>query len=810
MAPPAPEPRDLLSLAIGDHQAGRLVQAAAGYRQVLLTSPNHAEALRLLGLIALQSGDLTNGVALIGRSVAANPANPWAHNSLGEAYRMRNERGLAADCFRRAISLKPDFIEAYNNLGQVHVADHRYAEAAAVYQKLLEHRPDDAGAHFELGTIHLHRLQANEARAHFDEALRLKPAYAEARNNLGKALQLEGNLDRAFECYRTAAAEKPDFALPHFNIGMVLQEREQFAAAREAYRMALTIDPLLADAHSRMGAAFHAEARYADARACYERALALRPNEASLHLNIGNTWFVERRLAEAETSYRNALNADPKLAQTYVNLGYLYRQQGDMPAASRNFSEALVRNPDLAEARWAFTMSKLPLVYGLGESPEAARIEFAKALDELDSWFTGDRVAGGHQAVGSQQPFYLAYQEKNNVALLRQYGDLCARLMRHWWGRQGLTVPSATAVDGRKIRVGVVSAQIGDHSVWNAIGKGWVRHMDRDRFSLHLFHLGQTRDAETAFVRAHAAHFEQSAHGLRGWVDAILGQAPDVLLYPEIGMDPMTSKLASLRLATVQAATWGHPETSGLPTIDYYLSAEGMEPAGAHANYREKLVLLPHLGCCYKPLELPDVDVDFAAMGVAPDIPLMLCPGTPYKYAPQHDTVLVAIARAMHRCQFVFCNDPVAGVSARLRERLAAEFTAAGLDPGAHLVFIPWQPRPAFRRLLARADVYLDTIGFSGFNTVMQALECALPVVTMEGHFLRGRFGSGILRRIGLDECVAGSIDNYIAKAVELGRNAGARQATREKITASRALLFDDLAPVRALESFLLEVTGPR
>jgi len=798
-----------MSLAIGDHQAGRLAQAAAGYRQVLLTSPNHAEALRLLGLISLQSGDLANGIALIEQSLAANPANPWAHNNRGEAYRMRNELELAADCFRRAISLKPDFIEAYNNLGKVHIAEHRYAEAAAVYQKLLDHRPADAGAHFELGNIHLHRLQAGEARARFVEALRLNPKYSEARNNLGKALQLEGKLDEALECYR-AAAEKPGFALPHLNIGLVLQEREQFAAAREAYRRALALDPRLADAHSRMGAAFHAEGRYADARASYASALALLPGDANALLNIGNAWFSERRLADAEASYRKALNADPDLVQAHVNLGYLYRQQGDMPAATRHLSEALARNPDLVEARWSFAMSRVPLVYDLDDAQSAARIEFAKALDDLDRWFAGDHVANGYRAVGSQQPFYLAYQEESNVGLLSRYGDLCARLMRDWWDRQHLAAPRATAVLGRPIRVGIVSAQIGDHSVWNAIGKGWVRHMDRDRFSLHLFHLGQTRDAETEFVRAHAAHFEQSAHGLRGWVDAILGQAPDVLLYPEIGMDPMTSKLASLRLAPVQAASWGHPETSGLPTIDYYISAEGMEPSDAQANYRERLVLLPHLGCCYEPLVLPDVDVDFAAMGVATDIPLMLCPGTPYKYAPQHDTVLVTIARAMRRCQFVFCNDPVAGLSARLRGRLEAKFAAAGLDPDAHLVFIPWQPRPAFRRLLARADVYLDTIGFSGFNTVMQALECALPVVTMDGRFLRGRFGSGILRRIGLDECVSGSIDDYVARAVELGRNAGARHQTQEKITASRAVLFNDLAPVRALESFLLGVTAPR
>ena len=85
-------------------------------------------------------------------------------------------------------------------------------------------------------------------------------------------------------------------------------------------------------------------------------------------------------------------------------------------------------------------------------------------------------------------------------------------------------------------------------------------------------------------------------------------------------MDPMTCKLANLRLGSDTGCGGGHPETTSLPTIDYYLSAQYMEADHAEANYRERLVKLPNLGCFYEPLELPDVDVDFAAMGIAPDI----------------------------------------------------------------------------------------------------------------------------------------------------------------------------------------------
>ena len=117
----------------------------------------------------------------------------------------------------------------------------------------------------------------------------------------------------------------------------------------------------------------------------------------------------------------------------------------------------------------------------------------------------------------------------------------------------------------------------------------------------------------------------------------------------------------------------------------------------------------------------------------------------------------------------------------------------------------PWLDRPSFYGLLQRADVMLDTIGFSGFNTAMQAVESALPIVTVEGRFLRGRLASGILKRMGLQELVASSADEYVAVATRLARDSEYRKSTRQRIEAVRQILFDDDAPIRALETFLAQ-----
>jgi protein O-GlcNAc transferase len=268
-------------------------------------------------------------------------------------------------------------------------------------------------------------------------------------------------------------------------------------------------------------------------------------------------------------------------------------------------------------------------------------------------------------------------------------------------------------------------------------------------------------------------------------------------------MNDITLGLASLRLCPFQLAAWGHPETSGLPTIDRFLSADRLEPPDAQQHYCEQLVRLPNLGVHYEPYDVPR-SADLAPLDPRAG-PVFLCAGVPFKYAPQHDRIFVEIARRVRPCRFLFFQHDKFDLSQRLLRRISAALHGAGLDPARHLVLMPWQSRDSFFGLLRSADVYLDTIGFSGFNTLLQAVECRLPCVTFEGRFLRGRLGSGILRHLGLDELVATSVDGYIDLATRLAESSTYRAAIREKLGLAASRAYRDVKAVDALARVLLE-----
>jgi predicted O-linked N-acetylglucosamine transferase (SPINDLY family) len=218
--------------------------------------------------------------------------------------------------------------------------------------------------------------------------------------------------------------------------------------------------------------------------------------------------------------------------------------------------------------------------------------------------------------------------------------------------------------------------------------------------------------------------------------------------------------------------------------------------------------VLPHLGCYYSARNVTPVVPDLQSLGIDPEAPILICPGTPFKYAPEHDKVLVAIAHKLPTCQLIFFESPEGSISSALKDRLLKAFQSENLNGDDFLRFIPWQTTEAFYGLMQKADVFLDTIGFSGFNTAIQAIECGLPIVTREGRFLRGRLASGILRRMGMPELIANNEEEYVNLVVQLVQNQAYRKAIVEKIVANRSVLFDDVIPVRALEQFLIERTN--
>jgi len=360
---------------------------------------------------------------------------------------------------------------------------------------------------------------------------------------------------------------------------------------------------------------------------------------------------------------------------------------------------------------------------------------------------------------------------------------------------------------GEPIRVAIVSGHLHAHSVLKIPVWGWVSLMDRRRFRLFAYHTSAVSDVETARVRRSFARFVQGPLTVERWCDTIRADAPHVVIFPEIGMDQMTPRLAGLRLAPVQATSWGHPTTSGFPTIDYFLSSELMEPPEAEAYYTEKLVRLPNLGIAYVPPPIAASAVTRETLRLTRDAVVFWCCQHLPKYLPEFDSTFARIARQVDNARFVFIVSPRGEeVTQTFRRRLARAFAAEGLDAARHAVMLGRLVTADFVGVARISDVFLDSIGWSGCNSALECLDANLPIVTWPGPFMRSRHSAAILRMLGVTDTIAASPDDYVAIAVRLARDPGWRAALGKRMAENRARLYADPAPVRGLEAFIEKV----
>ena len=222
---------------------------------------------------------------------------------------------------------------------------------------------------------------------------------------------------------------------------------------------------------------------------------------------------------------------------------------------------------------------------------------------------------------------------------------------------------------------------------------------------------------------------------------------------------------------------------------------------------------LPNLGVCVRALSPTPQIPNLEALGLPSSEPLLLCPGMPFKYSPVDDDVWVGLGAYLQTQgsgRLVFFRGPRVGMSQQLEQRLRRAFGRAGVDFDRTVTFIPSLTRELFYGLMHCASVMLDTIGFSGFNTAIQSLECGLPVIAFEGEFMRGRLASGLLRRMGLDDWVAATHSAFAGLAIRLIADESLGLELRRQIAQRRTILFNDLTPVWALEQVLLDAVAVR
>jgi protein O-GlcNAc transferase len=688
----------------------------------------------------------------------------------------------------------------------------RPREAIALYRQALRLAPDAALIHYNLGNALAATGALADAITAYRRAVRRQPGFPAAHANLGNALWDLGRREAAIEHVKQAIALDPNFAGSYVNLGKMLGVLGRVAEGLTYLRRGVEMAPNNAEAWFTLGhALLAADLDTPEALAEYfKRAIALNPRHAAAHVGLGQVVRQFKSGDAALALFDRAIELDPGLAWAHTLRGSALSERGRLEEARASFAKAIELEPDNPVHRLRATIAEVPALYDEEPQIETCRARYAAALDGLSRFYATSKTPPRDLAasIGAAEPFFLAYQARNDRELQARYGTMVHRVMAAAF--PGKERARAVSAAGEPIRVAIVSNGFRSRGAWRIPMQGWVEGLDRSRFRLFAYHTGRG-DGETEKMKPLFDRYVENQPSIEDWLRQAEADALQVAIFPELGMDGVALQLAALRLAPVQCTTLGNPQTSGLPTVDYFLGGELMEPEDAALHYTEELVKLPNLGIAYEPPPVADALLaDRSSFGIRPDAVAFWCWQSTFKYLPQYDIVFPRIAAAVGNAQFVFAADKSEMMTEQFRRRLDAAFSRLGLSADRHVLILPRLPPAEYHQARALCDVFLDSIGYSGFNTTLESLSVPLPVVTWPSSMSRGRQSYAVLKMLGVEDTVARSLDDYVTIAVGLATDAAWRDRLRTRIAANRDRLYHDQAPVRALETWLESVARNR
>lgn len=590
----------------------------------------------------------------------------------------------------------------------------------------------------------------------------------------------------------------------------------QFQAAADSCRKSLRMNKdaaiairMLADCHYNLGVMRLREGASADVvMAEFRRALDLDPTHANAASNLGST-LVAKGLRESALDYfRAAVKLQPREPRHLENLVRGLVLVGRLDEASSALLTLAEVNPDNAGG---YLLTEALLVAEIVPDegyPSRIREEIRAKLQRLLE--EDRRITDPLELSASYFP--LSYHGTSNLEIAKSM----ARAYLKWCPSLAWTAPHVPHWKGpqNRVRIGLVSRFFRNHSISNT-SRGLVEELDRDHFEVIVIRLVPSPGDESATLIDRAAdrvvtmpqRADRPRGDLEGARETIAQLELDILFFQDVGLEPISYFLAFARLAPVQLTSFGHPDTTGIPNLDYFISASLYELPGAQRDYSERLVEIANVGTLayYHRPPVPERTAAREELALEAADRIYFCPQTLQKIQPAMDAIFRKIIDLDANARIVLIE-----FEAHQRRALEERFLRASRSLHDRVRFVPMVPYPQFLARLGRADVILDTVHFNGQNTTLEAFTMGTPVVTLPGSLQRARHGYGMYKAMGFMDLVASDADDYARKAVRIANDAAFRDFCRDRIRDSCGVLFENRAFIDSCDKTLREMVRER
>ncbi len=716
----------------------------------------------------IRTGAFERAIQLGESLIARNSGDLRARLALATAYKAAGRTDSALQHYDIALGQDDTQAQAWFDFALLLQQVGERDAAMHALQRHLALSPQHAAGWFALGQSLLDANRVNESEAAFARAVGVEPALIEQRFKLGMAAMNSKQFDIAAIHFHAATTARPDWLDAQLQLGHALLNRGRHDAA---YKIGLRATQLAPN----------------DVRTHELQALALELANA----NPAQLLPIRQRLAEML----------PQSTPHQFLYAIASSRAGRYDLTHAAFDRTLQLHPGFLPAIWARFQTPRAQFHGDDASIARYIADWDSGIADVEALPIDDPAmrARLESSVVAQSNFYLGYTATDVTARQLRYGRLLRRIADNVFGKAAAKLPRAP-VAGRRLKVGFITPTLRHHTVIKLFG-GLMQHLPRDRFEVFAYGIEHVVDDWTENLRQTLDHVRIIDAPLTQIAASINADQLDAIVYLDIGMHARSACLAATRLAPFQAVLWGHPVTTGLDTVDAFLSCAAMEPALGDAHYSERVLRLPALGCWYDPTRLKLQPAQMQR--IEDDRIRILCVQSASKLLPIQDELFARILAANPRIDLICLTGAATAVLPAIRQRICDHIAEHGIDVATRVQVLGSLPEAKFLEHLWQADIALDAIGWSGGVTALETFWGDVPIVTVPGEFMRGGHTFAMLERMDLPELIATDGDDYVRKVLALAADDGERTRLRGLIAARKHLLYRNDEVVAALAELL-------
>ncbi|MEY2979203.1 MAG: hypothetical protein RLZZ435_3342, partial [Cyanobacteriota bacterium] len=570
----------------------------------------HVEALDREASQAFAQGDWATAIDRYQATVCLNPlnSNNWAN--LGSTVLQTGEYLQAKEYLEQAIALNPSNPQYFKNLGIIYVNLQQPDRAVMAYKQAMYLNPQTGDSYCDLGNLFAQLSQYEAAKQVYQEGLKIDPWHYGLHLNLGNLLVLTKRNTEAIQVYKKARFFRSNNSDLYLNLSIAHHQ-----------------DPLQSQYY--YAKSLQEQGQYQEALSLYENIIQINPFCPSLE---------NPEVLVDAISCLKILGCDPELLFSKIkaaisivklskpiaaiNLRFIRRLLNHLnDKGDHHQAQSLVLEMNLftvPEFNDLFSQLNLPILYQDQSEIIECRKRFTVALEAICTLdLRGSVLEEGYALAKALINFYISYQNFNDLYLQKLASQFIRRVLTQKIAEPSQSKskpnPIQTLAKPNKINVGFFSSYVQAHSASSGV-LGWLSHHNTEKFEYSIYHFGEVLDTNTAKFASASEHFHhiclQDFPDVAQWLDRVIETVQDhpldIIVFTDVGMDIKSTLLARLRLAPVQCVLWGHPVTTGSEVIDYFLTADLMEPDDAPDHYSEQLVHLPNISWSYPQVGLPE------------------------------------------------------------------------------------------------------------------------------------------------------------------------------------------------------------